>query len=504
MQIVPGLFVVNEKMVRMKPCIVLITISICIVAACEGEKASSPDRNETNSSVTSDPVPLIVPSPEKSQAALRNDEKRDEGVCVIHVFNAFGDDTSGRGKEPIRAMKATGYRIGDTCLRIGEENTMTEILEEGKRQFDARNTEKQFYFEIRADRDLGYDQVLPAIRAGMRAGVACCYVTAMTARVVEGANNGRREGRLPLLLPTCYTETAPVGSVGIRIAIRAAGDFLQSAQYEIDSHYHVDTPARLHSILQKLVKMKGYGGTVWIDARGAVRWKFVVEALSASLHSTCTATMLGKGVTGEEHLVLPQLLLDSSGVSTHGPTVKEDSLPRTNFFGEGDRAHNVVYVIDASGSMIDIFDALRREMIRSLSSMKESQYFHMIFLRADEPNEFWPRKLVPADRTNRKKAVTYLQGYLPPGQTNPVPAMRRAFQVLNGARKKGSIIYLLTDGRFLVNEKLLGEIRELNSDGCARIFTILVGNDPPAAVAVMQKIAAENNGRYVFVGEEDL
>jgi len=57
----------------------------------------------------------------------------------------------------------------------------------------------------------------------------------------------------------------------------------------------------------------------------------------------------------------------------------------------------------------------------------------------------------------------------------------------------------VTDGRFPDNEKVISEIKQMNSDKKVQIFTYLYGSKPPEAVEVMEKIAQENNGSYVYV-----
>ena len=185
------------------------------------------------------------------------------------------------------------------------------------------------------------------------------------------------------------------------------------------------------------------------------------------------------------------------GSGTHGT-----GLPGTGFCGNGGRAHNVIYVIDRSGSMMETFDALRMEMRRSIGKLQSSQTFQIIFFSDEaQPEQFGGAKgtLVDATRLNKKKAGRYITDkVVPRGQTDPVPALKRAFQVLRDAKKAGSIIFLLTDGRFPDNEQVLAAIKEGNVKNVA-IYTYLYGHQPEDAVRVMTKIATENSGKYTAV-----
>jgi hypothetical protein len=180
--------------------------------------------------------------------------------------------------------------------------------------------------------------------------------------------------------------------------------------------------------------------------------------------------------------------------------------PRSNFFGSGGNAHNVVYVIDRSGSMIDTFDHVRAEIVRSISRLQDSQTFHIIMFATGSPIELdiaGARRPYVATKANKKEAVRFLiHDVMAEGQTNPVPALQKAFQVLQHTKKKGKLIYLLTDGIFPDNDKVLAAIRSSNARKDVLINTFLYGNRPPEAVDVMEKIAEENGGSYRYVPSE--
>ncbi len=182
--------------------------------------------------------------------------------------------------------------------------------------------------------------------------------------------------------------------------------------------------------------------------------------------------------------------------------------PRSTFYGSGGNAHHVVFVIDRSGSMIDTFDFVRNAMGRSISRLKEVQDFHIIMFAAGPPIEFGQRRLVPATREYKLQAARFLKKIHTRGRTNPIPALLRAFDVLDKSNKRpGKLIYLLTDGEFPDNEKVLAAIRARNRDHKVLINTYLYGGDVaqqhPEAVKVMQTIARENGGRFLAITDQD-
>jgi len=124
--------------------------------------------------------------------------------------------------------------------------------------------------------------------------------------------------------------------------------------------------------------------------------------------------------------------------------------PKSRFFGTGGSAYHIVYVVDRSGSMIETFDEVRAEMKRSILQLSPAQAFHVIFFSSGVPKENPPRRLVYATQENKRAALRYLDKIQPHGQTDPIPALERAFAVLKNRpnRKRGMLIYLLTDGEF--------------------------------------------------------
>jgi len=171
-----------------------------------------------------------------------------------------------------------------------------------------------------------------------------------------------------------------------------------------------------------------------------------------------------------------------------------------SFFGLGAGApDHVVYVVDRSGSMLDTLEMVKHEMRRSIGQLNEEQSFHIIFYAKGEPKELPQKKLLKATMESKRAAAKYLRRVQAQGMTDPVPALLRAFAVLARAKGKGKVIYLLTDGEFSDNEKVLATIRKLNAGGKVSVNTILHHHQGQAAVDVLRKIASQNGGRFKFV-----
>jgi len=185
--------------------------------------------------------------------------------------------------------------------------------------------------------------------------------------------------------------------------------------------------------------------------------------------------------------------------------------PASSFSGAGGRAYNVVYMIDRSGSMLAGFDAVRRELLKSIDALDGKQYFHVVFFGGRRPKENPPRKLIRATEANKQAARAFVETIASSGVTQPIPAINRAFDVLRRARKSrpGKIIYLLTDGdftgemRFTDNEAVLAAIRSRNAAREVVIHALLYGKRSAEGEKVLKTIAEENGGTYRFVEGPD-
>ncbi len=193
-----------------------------------------------------------------------------------------------------------------------------------------------------------------------------------------------------------------------------------------------------------------------------------------------------------------------SGGGSNAPTGRitgGKSGPRTRFGGTKGNAYHVVYVVDRSGSMLDTFDEVRMEITTSLCQLSAKQTFHVIFFAAGTPKENPPGRLVFATEANKTQAVTFLEKITPEGQTDPIPALNKAFSVLKNTPgdKKGKLINLLTDGEFPDNEKVLKAIKAGNARGDVQINTVLHHHRCEEAIKVLKQIADQNRGEFNFV-----
>jgi Ca-activated chloride channel family protein len=167
-------------------------------------------------------------------------------------------------------------------------------------------------------------------------------------------------------------------------------------------------------------------------------------------------------------------------------------------FEQFPKAVHIVYVIDRSGSMIDNFDALREALGTAVSNLKQNQDFHIIMFSSGVPQEMSSRKLVEASVSNIQQAERFLEGVRANGDTDPLPALKRAFEVLAAEPEGAGLIQLLTDGEFPDNQKVVELIDKMNAGRRIHVNTYLYGPHSTAAQNVLQEIAGKNKGQYKY------
>lgn len=240
---------------------------------------------------------------------------------------------------------------------------------------------------------------------------------------------------------------------------------------------------------------------------------------------------------------LDDFLSDSaSQLEIDSPFIDADSLRGLVPSGSGDtvsfgglrgsNARNIVYVVDASGSMMPYLPIVIDELIRSIDQLTEAQNFSVIFFQNNEailvpgPNSRTDsrkarrsnrtrQKLLIADDENKLFVYDWInldRGHIrATGKSNPIQAIELA---LDGLQPEPNVVFILsTDitgiGEFEVDQgELLGLIDRLNTDRRelrkAVIKTIqFIDQDP---LETLKKIAERNGGAggYRFLSREDL
>jgi hypothetical protein len=174
--------------------------------------------------------------------------------------------------------------------------------------------------------------------------------------------------------------------------------------------------------------------------------------------------------------------------------------PRAPFGGISGNARKVVYICDASGSMMSIFWRVREELKKSLDVLIPIQAFNVIFFSDVDVTPLSKTSLVMATPDNKLKALELSNKMSAAGTTDPLPAIRLAFE------QKPELMYVLTDGfdQVVSFDAVINEFRKLNADKKVKVNTILIQSSANAELErVLQTIADENGGRCVIKSRQD-
>jgi len=176
------------------------------------------------------------------------------------------------------------------------------------------------------------------------------------------------------------------------------------------------------------------------------------------------------------------------------------------------RTNRIVYVVDASGSMMDLLPFLLVELRRAINALDERHSFAVIFFQHGRAVEASTAGLKVATRDEVRKTLDWLSmeaGNLrPEGSSDPLAAIELALAY------QPDLVHLVSDdltgtGRFeLSQERLTKAIQKLNTRkvkfNCVQCIRPDRLNTVPGLKSTLEQIAIDSSGRYRFVSLREL
>jgi hypothetical protein len=172
-------------------------------------------------------------------------------------------------------------------------------------------------------------------------------------------------------------------------------------------------------------------------------------------------------------------------------------------------AKRIVYVVDASGSMLLHLSTVLHELQRSLTTLHPKQEFSIVFFQQNKSITVPPRKsLRPATPHNISAVMQWIQTsgeVVPTGSSNPMTAIRTAM------RLQPDVIYLLSEnitgsGRYEVPpDELIAQLEKLNPvdprNDRRRVQINCIQYLTKDSLSTMQRIAEIHGGDdgYTFI-----
>ena len=181
--------------------------------------------------------------------------------------------------------------------------------------------------------------------------------------------------------------------------------------------------------------------------------------------------------------------------------------PKLSFIGMSGSAKRIAYVCDASGSMLNMFDALRFELRKSIEGLKPVQAYNVIFFQDQGFAAVDKDRLMVANPDSKRRTYDFLDKFFVRGETNPIPALELAF------KQQPELIYLLTDGDFSGpgNDAVVAFCKQKTADGKTKIKTLAFVNKESKGnpqdlefIKALQAIAKNSGGEFRLVSDEDM
>ncbi len=189
-----------------------------------------------------------------------------------------------------------------------------------------------------------------------------------------------------------------------------------------------------------------------------------------------------------------------------------DGPSKATLFGvRGGDVKHVVYLVDASGSLVDTFPFVIAELKRSIGELTMDQTFAVVFFQGDRVLTPWPG-MRKATHFNKRQAMMWIDptsdNVRPAGaDTNPIPAIKQALHY------RPQLVFLLSDNitgrqKYEIDQQvLLTETRKANLAD-TRINTIqFLHPDPLEAYGLkgtLEQIARQSGGRFKFQDAREL
>ena len=188
--------------------------------------------------------------------------------------------------------------------------------------------------------------------------------------------------------------------------------------------------------------------------------------------------------------------------------------PKSKIFGHGSNVRSIVYVCDASGSMVGQGDdALKTELKRDIANLSPIQQFNiLIFHETRDGSQYQSLsdKLLMGTPSNKAQAFDFVDNLPFSSVNNPIPALVEAF------REEPQLIFLLSHGDFnnryntTNNKEVADKVDQLNAEKRTHVNTILLlgekrlESEKKDLESIMKKLAERNGGVYKKFYSDDL
>jgi hypothetical protein len=253
------------------------------------------------------------------------------------------------------------------------------------------------------------------------------------------------------------------------------------------------------------------------DARGWAmrRSDDLAQALSASAIAANDVVAQSGQKQDEDNALFNLFGNDGGQMGSFGPRGGGQGIgPKSKIFGHGSNVRSIIYVCDASGSMVGQGDdALKTELKRDIANLSPIQEFNILIFHETRTGSLYQAlsdKLLMGTPSSKATAFDFVDNLPFSSVNNPIPALEEAF------REGPQLIFLLSHGDFnnryntTNNKEVLDKVDELNRDKRTHVNTILLLGERRKEVErkdlelIMKNLAERNGGVYKKFYSDDL
>jgi hypothetical protein len=253
------------------------------------------------------------------------------------------------------------------------------------------------------------------------------------------------------------------------------------------------------------------------DARGWAmrRSDDLAQALSASAIAASDVVAQNNQSQSKDNALFNLFGNDGGQMGSFGPRGGGQGLgPKSKIFGHGSNVRSIVYVCDASGSMVGQGDdALKTELKRDIANLSPIQQFNILIFHETRTGSLYQSlsdKLLMGTPSSKVSAFDFVDNLPFSSVNNPIPALEEAF------REQPQLVFLLSHGDFnnryntTNNKEVLDKVDELNRDKKVHVNTILLLGERRKEVErkdlelIMKTLADRNGGVYKKFYSDDL
>jgi hypothetical protein len=173
---------------------------------------------------------------------------------------------------------------------------------------------------------------------------------------------------------------------------------------------------------------------------------------------------------------------------------------RTVFYGSTGNATRIVYILDQSSSMVDNFEFLKIQTLKSVNNLVPLQSFAVILVtgKATMVGPGGMQRALPEAKKQFGELISHVVA--DGGNDNLLGPFEQAFR--EAFALDPELIYFLTDGKF--GEGLGAKVKELNKEKRVHINTIAFVTEEALYKGQLQQLAEENGGKYKFVPQKEV